>query len=163
MSMRLSVFSTMIIPLKSISIFKQCHRSYQLSIYRLCCCKQKNWRQQRICSVGVVGKQTNGIVVNKSIDNPIKYLIKMPDDSEEILKTRKFLKERLQTDYSTFRGHENERDNIRQLLQRTAEMGESNSMLLIGPRGSGKTTVSDLFLQIYQSSEIILKLFILAR
>lgn len=66
----------------------------------------------------------------------------MPDDSEELLKTRKFLKERLQRDYSTFRGHENERDNVRQLLQRTAEMGESNSLLLIGPRGSGKTTVS---------------------
>ncbi|XP_073845165.1 origin recognition complex subunit 4 [Musca autumnalis] len=65
----------------------------------------------------------------------------MPDDSEEILKTRQFLKDRLQRDYSTFRGHENERDNIRQLLQRTAEMGESNSMLLIGPRGSGKTTL----------------------
>ncbi|XP_075168437.1 origin recognition complex subunit 4 [Haematobia irritans] len=65
----------------------------------------------------------------------------MPDDSEEILKTRKFLKERLMRDYSTFRGHENERDNIRQLLKRTAEMGESNSLLLIGPRGSGKTTL----------------------
>lgn len=65
----------------------------------------------------------------------------MPDDSEELLKVRKFLKERLQRDYTTFRGHENERDNVRQLLQRTAEMGESNSLLLIGPRGSGKTTV----------------------
>ncbi|XP_023293737.2 origin recognition complex subunit 4 [Lucilia cuprina] len=65
----------------------------------------------------------------------------MPDHSEEILKIRRFLKERLQKDYTTFRGHENERENVRQLLQRTAEMGESNSLLLIGPRGSGKTTL----------------------
>ncbi|XP_013107998.1 origin recognition complex subunit 4 [Stomoxys calcitrans] len=70
----------------------------------------------------------------------------MPDDSEEILKTRKFLKARLLRDYSTFRGHENEHDNIRQLLKRTAEMGESNSMLLIGPRGSGKTTLMNAVL-----------------
>ena len=68
----------------------------------------------------------------------------MTDNSEELLKLRKFLKERLQRDFTTLRGHENERENIRQLLQRTAEMGESNSLLLIGPRGSGKTTVSKI-------------------
>lgn len=72
----------------------------------------------------------------------------MPDHSEEIIKIRKFLKERLQKDFTTFRGHENERENVRQLLQRTAEMGESNSLLLIGPRGSGKTTVSFGFTKI---------------
>lgn len=68
----------------------------------------------------------------------------MPDHSEELSKIRKFLKERLQKDFTTFRGHENERENVRKLLQRTAEMGESNSLLLIGPRGSGKTTVSKI-------------------
>lgn len=68
----------------------------------------------------------------------------MPDNSEEVLKIRKFLKERLQRDYTTLRGHEKERENVRQVLQRTAEMGESNSLLLIGPRGSGKTTVSEV-------------------
>lgn len=68
----------------------------------------------------------------------------MSDNSEELLKLRKFLKERLQRDYTTLRGHESERENIRQLLQRTAEMGESNSLLLIGPRGSGKTTVIEI-------------------
>lgn len=67
------------------------------------------------------------------------------DDSEELLKARQFLKERLQKDNTTFRGHEKERANVKQLLQRTAEMGESNSLLLIGPRGSGKTTVSIIF------------------
>lgn len=66
----------------------------------------------------------------------------MHDSVQEVIKTRRFLKERLQRDYSTLRGYEAERSNVRQLLQRTAEMGESNSLLLIGPRGAGKTTVS---------------------
>lgn len=66
----------------------------------------------------------------------------MHDSVQEIAKTRRFLKERLQRDYTTVRGYESERNNVRQLLQRTAEMGESNSLLLIGPRGAGKTTVS---------------------
>lgn len=66
----------------------------------------------------------------------------MPDVAEEVIKARRFLKERLQRDYTTLRGYEAERTNVRQLLQRTAEMGESNSLLLIGPRGAGKTTVS---------------------
>ncbi|XP_037955081.1 origin recognition complex subunit 4-like [Teleopsis dalmanni] len=65
----------------------------------------------------------------------------MSTESHEINHLRRFLKERLQRDYTTFRGHENERNNIRTLLQRTAEYGESNSMLLIGPEGSGKTTL----------------------
>ncbi|XP_017866392.1 PREDICTED: origin recognition complex subunit 4 [Drosophila arizonae] len=65
----------------------------------------------------------------------------MHDSVQEIAKTRRFLKERLQRDYTTVRGYESERNNVRQLLQRTAEMGESNSLLLIGPRGAGKTTL----------------------
>ncbi|SPP74513.1 origin recognition complex subunit 4 [Drosophila guanche] len=65
----------------------------------------------------------------------------MPDDSQEWRKARRFLKERLQRDYTTLRGYQEERSNVRQLLQRTAEMGESNSLLLIGPRGAGKTTL----------------------
>uniref|UniRef100_A0A1B0A7I8 Origin recognition complex subunit 4 n=1 Tax=Glossina pallidipes TaxID=7398 RepID=A0A1B0A7I8_GLOPL len=65
----------------------------------------------------------------------------MSDGVEELSQIRRFLKERLQRDYTTFRGHDTERENIRQLLQRTAEMAESNSLLLIGPRGVGKTTL----------------------
>lgn len=65
----------------------------------------------------------------------------MPEAVQELAKARRFLKERLQRDYTTLRGYEEERSNVRQLLQRTAEMGESNSLLLIGPRGAGKTTV----------------------
>lgn len=55
-----------------------------------------------------------------------------------------------------FIGHKNERKEIFHLLQKTIQYGESNSALLIGPRGSGKTTVSDkitvkiyIFLQYY--------------
>ncbi|XP_067630466.1 origin recognition complex subunit 4 [Eurosta solidaginis] len=62
----------------------------------------------------------------------------MPDD---LIAVRRFLKERLQRDFTTLHGHEVERENVKQLLQRTAELGESNSLLLIGPRGSGKTTL----------------------
>ncbi|XP_054740362.1 origin recognition complex subunit 4 [Anastrepha obliqua] len=61
--------------------------------------------------------------------------------NEDLIKIRRFLKERLQRDYTTLHGHEMERENVRQLLLRTAELGESNSLLLIGPRGSGKTTL----------------------
>lgn len=42
-----------------------------------------------------------------------------------------------------FIGHENERKEMFDLIQKTIQCGESNSALLIGPRGSGKTTVSD--------------------
>ncbi|XP_022228744.2 origin recognition complex subunit 4 [Drosophila obscura] len=65
----------------------------------------------------------------------------MPEDAQEWRKARRFVKERLQRDYTTLRGYKEERSNVRQLLQRTAEMGESNSLLLIGPRGAGKTTL----------------------
>ncbi|KAH8285493.1 hypothetical protein KR054_010001 [Drosophila jambulina] len=65
----------------------------------------------------------------------------MPEAVQEFVKARRFLKERLQRDYTTLRGYSEERSNVRQLLQRTAEMGESNSLLLIGPRGAGKTTL----------------------
>ncbi|KAH8370825.1 hypothetical protein KR093_005118 [Drosophila rubida] len=65
----------------------------------------------------------------------------MPEAGQEVIKVRRFLKERLQRDYTSLRGYEAERSNVRQLLQRTAEMGESNSLLLIGPRGAGKTTL----------------------
>uniref|UniRef100_A0A182Q574 Origin recognition complex subunit 4 n=1 Tax=Anopheles farauti TaxID=69004 RepID=A0A182Q574_9DIPT len=62
----------------------------------------------------------------------------MPDDVEN---TRKFIKSRLLTDRATFNGYESERQRIRDILERTAEHGESNSALLLGPRGIGKTTL----------------------
>uniref|UniRef100_A0A182NJQ2 Origin recognition complex subunit 4 n=1 Tax=Anopheles dirus TaxID=7168 RepID=A0A182NJQ2_9DIPT len=62
----------------------------------------------------------------------------MPDDVEN---TRKFIKARLLTDRASFNGFESERQRIRDILERTAEHGESNSALLLGPRGIGKTTL----------------------
>lgn len=41
-----------------------------------------------------------------------------------------------------FVGHDKEKQQIFDLLLRTISYGESNSALLIGPKGSGKTTVS---------------------
>ncbi|XP_055608388.1 origin recognition complex subunit 4 [Uranotaenia lowii] len=65
----------------------------------------------------------------------------MPSASDELLKTRQFLKTRLQYDVTNFRGYEKEWQHIRDLLFRTAENGESNSALLLGSRGCGKTTL----------------------
>ncbi|XP_055531706.1 origin recognition complex subunit 4 [Wyeomyia smithii] len=65
----------------------------------------------------------------------------MPVLDNEVIKTRKFLKIRLQRDSATFRGYDKEVQHIRDLLFRTAEFGESNSALLLGPRGCGKTTL----------------------
>ena len=66
----------------------------------------------------------------------------MPDGCSDLDSTRRFLKARLLTDRASFHGYEAERQQIHDLLERTAEHGESNSALLLGPRGIGKTTVS---------------------
>lgn len=54
----------------------------------------------------------------------------------------KFLKHRLRMDHTTFIGHTTEYNQIKELISRTSENGESNSALVIGPLGCGKTTVS---------------------
>lgn len=58
-----------------------------------------------------------------------------------ILLTRKYLKRKIMCPETKFRHHVKERMHILELLKRTVDMGESNSALLVGPRGSGKTTV----------------------
>ncbi|KMQ91338.1 origin recognition complex subunit 4-like protein [Lasius niger] len=58
-----------------------------------------------------------------------------------ILLTRKYLKRRIMCPETKFRHHVKERLHVLDLVKRTVEMGESNSALLIGPRGSGKTTL----------------------
>lgn len=55
---------------------------------------------------------------------------------------RNIIKRKLLLPENVFRGHKKERNHLSELLRRTVEMGESNSALLIGPRGCGKTTVS---------------------
>lgn len=64
-------------------------------------------------------------------------------ESDELLPTKCFIKDRLQNDKITFFGHAEERESIYKLMERTATMGESNIALLMGVRGSGKTSVSD--------------------
>ncbi|XP_053665372.1 origin recognition complex subunit 4 [Anopheles marshallii] len=74
----------------------------------------------------------------------------MPDTKNDVENTRKFLKSRLLTDRASFHGYEDERQHIHDLLERTAEHGESNSALLLGPRGIGKTTlVTSVLAELY--------------
>lgn len=63
----------------------------------------------------------------------------MIDDFEE---AQAFLKARLKRDRINLYGFEDQQKNIYDLLKRTGETGESNSVLLVGPQGSGKRTVS---------------------
>ncbi|XP_047038123.1 origin recognition complex subunit 4 [Helicoverpa zea] len=65
-------------------------------------------------------------------DNPLEVQIKL---------IRKYLKLKIMADNVSFRGHEQERNHVYDLFKRTVSHGESHSALMIGPRGSGKTTL----------------------
>lgn len=58
---------------------------------------------------------------------------------------REFLKKRLLKDKTTLYGFEEEKEQIKNLFVRTAKHSESNSAILIGPKKSGKSTVSKLY------------------
>ncbi|XP_020291652.1 origin recognition complex subunit 4 isoform X2 [Pseudomyrmex gracilis] len=64
-----------------------------------------------------------------------------------ILLTRKYLKRRIMCPETKFRHHVKERLHVLELVKQTVELGESNSALLIGPRGSGKTTLVNSILK----------------
>jgi len=53
-----------------------------------------------------------------------------------------FLKRRLHLDKTTLYGYQEEKEQIKDLFMRTAKNSESNSAILIGPKKSGKSTVS---------------------
>lgn len=57
---------------------------------------------------------------------------------DAVLLARKYLKRKIMCLEGEFRQYAKERSNVLELVKRTIEMGESNSALLIGPRGSGK-------------------------
>lgn len=59
----------------------------------------------------------------------------------QIKLTRKYLKMKIIEDNLSFRNHSQQKQHVQDLLSRTTESGESNSALVIGPRGAGKTTV----------------------
>lgn len=78
----------------------------------------------------------------------------MPKENVDLI--RKYLKERILTE-NEFLGHEKERHQVVDLLQRTVQHGESNSMLLIGPKGVGKTMLVNSVLNELQSTECFKK------
>lgn len=61
--------------------------------------------------------------------------------SEGLGKIRSCIKGKLVAGKFDRFGCENERKQVMDLFKSTVETGESNSALLIGPRGVGKTTV----------------------
>lgn len=60
-----------------------------------------------------------------------------------------FLRNRLVSDKTTLIGYAQESYQIKELISRTVNCGESNSALIIGPNGCGKSTVSLSQLQQY--------------
>ncbi|KAJ8985937.1 hypothetical protein NQ317_010694 [Molorchus minor] len=74
------------------------------------------------------------------------------DDFKDV---RKYLKQKIvKSNYLI--GHQKERNQIYDLIQRTVECGESNSALLIGPRGSGKTIlVNDVLHELQTNSSFL--------
>lgn len=68
------------------------------------------------------------------------------DSSDKnISKVREIVKNKLLNRDYMFDGYPKERQQVFELLKATVDEGESNSALLIGPRGSGKTTVRNFF------------------
>lgn len=67
--------------------------------------------------------------------------------NKQIKKTRSYIKSKLAT--KIFQRNEKEFNQIYELLRRTVENGESNSTLLIGQRGAGKTTVGLIIFFLY--------------
>lgn len=63
-------------------------------------------------------------------------------NSNYIRNIRNYLKSNILND-KIFYGHEEKQNQILDLLEQTIKFGESNSALIIGPRGCGKTAVSN--------------------
>ncbi|OXU27880.1 hypothetical protein TSAR_010519 [Trichomalopsis sarcophagae] len=70
-----------------------------------------------------------------------KMSISLNNQENMIMLTKKYLKRKIMCPETKFRHHIQERLHVLELVKRTVDMGESNSVLLIGPRGSGKTTL----------------------
>lgn len=80
--------------------------------------------------------------------------------TDQIDLAKKFLRDRLLTDNTTLFGYNSESHQIKELISRTVNHGESNSAVIIGPKGCGKTTVSTSV--IHENSSRIATLTILA-
>lgn len=66
--------------------------------------------------------------------------------STQIKLLRKYIKLKVMADNVTFRGHVQDGNHVYDLFKRTVVSGESHSALMIGPRGSGKTTLINFVL-----------------
>lgn len=65
------------------------------------------------------------------------------DEKNHFREIQRLLKHRMKTGaINIFQEYDSEIQTIRNLLLRSSEIGESNSLLVIGPRGCGKTSVS---------------------
>lgn len=62
-------------------------------------------------------------------------------NSSDIKYIRNTIKKRLVSLSNEFYFHEEQRDNIYQILVRSIELGECNSAIVLGPHGCGKSTV----------------------
>ncbi|KAG8035570.1 hypothetical protein G9C98_000998 [Cotesia typhae] len=78
------------------------------------------------------------------------------NESTMIQRTKKYLKQKIMNTndkyYINNQYYTKERQHIYDLIRRTVESGESNSALLIGPRGSGKTSLINSVLNELSSS-----------
>lgn len=72
------------------------------------------------------------------------------ETAKQIKLIRKYLKLKIMEDNVSFRNHTEERHHVYDLMKRTVLHGESHSALMIGPRGSGKTTVCNI--KLYSST-----------
>ena len=75
--------------------------------------------------------------------------------SNNIRETQKVLRERICRHGTPpqIQGYEQERSTLRDVIQRTGELGESNSILVIGPRGAGKTMLLNSVLKELEENE----------
>ncbi|XP_059062536.1 origin recognition complex subunit 4 [Achroia grisella] len=65
----------------------------------------------------------------------------MTNDNVKIKMIRKYLKLKIIENNVSFKNHNQEKNSVYDLMKRTVLQGESHSALIIGPRGSGKTTL----------------------
>lgn len=89
----------------------------------------------------------------KNLDIALNQVI---NESTMILRTKKYLKQKIMNTndkyYINNEYYTKQRQHIYDLIRRTVELGESNSALLIGPRGSGKTSLINSVLNELSSS-----------
>lgn len=62
-------------------------------------------------------------------------------NAENFTTIRRLLKNRLENDYNQYQDYNEQYLHLKHMMKRTVDHGESNSALVIGPKGCGKTTL----------------------